>query len=273
MPTHHLLNGFSLWGLEGLYDPPISGVADVKADGYAAMEVSYFHIRAETVGAVKKNGLALIVQRACESVEDLVGALVSAKRHGALLVNVHAGNPHLSHEECVALVNGMIDAAEEHGMRLLFETHRGRITQDLYRTLRLVEAVPRMRLTMDVSHYILCEEQPGPTEQLMPYLRPLFDRVEMMHGRVCSGEQIQVDIGDGSGELAQLYKSFWTEVMRAWRKRSAPGSVFVFTPELGPPAYAITDSAGKEISTRWEQSKVIRQLGEEAWKASAVAVA
>lgn len=269
MPTHHLLPGFSLWGLEGLHDPAVDGVPHVKAAGYTVLEVPYYKVRPEVVAAVKKHRLDLVVQRRAVTVEELVPGLVAAKRHGAVFVNVHAGTPHMSHDDALQLVNGMIDAAEQHEIRLLFETHRGCITQDLFRTVVLVEAVRRMRLNLDVSHFIVCEETPGPTEELMPLLRHLFDRVEMMHGRISNGEQIQVDVGDGSGELAQCYKLLWSEAMRAWRLRSTPGSALIFTPELGPPTYAITDMEGREISDRWQQSLVIRKLAEDAWKLSA----
>jgi sugar phosphate isomerase/epimerase len=270
MPTHHLLAGFSLWGLEGLHDPPASGISAVKAAGYHTLEVGFIHLKDELVEQVRAAGLRLIVQRHCMTVEELVPALDAAKRHGVMLVNAHVGTPHLSTAEAADLAKGMIEAANSRGVRLLFETHRGRITQDLFRTLELLKAVPAMRLTLDVSHYIVCEEKPGPVAELMPLLRQLFDRVDMMHGRVSNGEQIQVDVGDGTGELPQRFKSFWCEAMRAWRLRSAPGSALVFTPELGPPSYAITDLDSREFSDRWEQSLVIRRLAEEAWKASAL---
>jgi sugar phosphate isomerase/epimerase len=273
MPTHHLLPGFSLWGLEGLHDPPATGISAVKAAGYSTLEVGFIHLTDALVERVRTAGLRLIVQRHCLTVEELVPALDAAKRHGAMLVNAHVGTPHLSASDAAELVNRMIEGASSRGVRLLFETHRGRITQDLYRTLDLLQAVPEMRLTLDVSHYIVCEEKPGPVPELMPLLSQLFERTEMIHGRVSNGEQIQVDVGDGTGELPQRYRDFWCEAMRAWRLRSAPGSALVFTPELGPPTYAMTDLAGRELSNRWEQSLVLRRLAEEAWKASALPAA
>ncbi|MGI8908679.1 MAG: sugar phosphate isomerase/epimerase family protein [Candidatus Sumerlaeaceae bacterium] len=272
VPTHHLLPGFSLWGIEELHDPPVAGIPALKEAGYATLEVAYYNISPEVVKAVQENGLRLIVQRTTSTVADLVPALEAAKRHGALLVNLHAGTPHMRTQEAADVVNAMIDAADSYSLQLLFETHRGTMTQDLLRTVDLVESVPRMRLTLDVSHYIIAEERPGPVDQLRPLLNTLLPRVQMIHGRISNGEQIQVDAGDGHGELAQLYKKFWCDAMRAWREHRAPGSAFVFTPELGPPIYALTDSKGHELSDRWQQSLVLRRLAEEAWKESARAI-
>ncbi len=54
--------------------------------------------------------------------------------------------------------------------------------------------------------------------------------------------------------------------MSHWRKGAGPGDVFPFASELGPPRYAITTPDGKEFSDRWEQSLVMKQLAEQAWK-------
>ena len=57
--------------------------------------------------------------------------------------------------------------------------------------------------------------------------------------------------------------------MRRWRLRAPAGSSLVFTPELGPPDYAIRGNDGNELTNRWEQSLVIRGMAAEAWKLSA----
>jgi hypothetical protein len=167
----------------------------------------------------------------------------------------------------------MIAEGKKRNLPVYFETHRGRFTQDLYRTAQLCTRLPDLLLTLDVSHYIVNEEKIGPTEELKPLLDVLLDRVGMIHGRVSNGQQIQVDIGDGSEELAQRYKRFWAEAMRRWRIRNPVGAALVFEPELGPPDYAIRDLSGKEFSNRWEQSLVLKRLGEEAWKEAATATA
>jgi hypothetical protein len=53
--------------------------------------------------------------------------------------------------------------------------------------------------------------------------------------------------------------------MRAWLPDTRPGEVLPFASELGPPAYAIVDPSGREISDRWEQSRVMKRLAEQAW--------
>jgi hypothetical protein len=50
-----------------------------------------------------------------------------------------------------------------------------------------------------------------------------------------------------------------------WLETAEPGDVFVFRPELGPPPYSIVGLDGNEISDRWEQAKVMAQLGRRLW--------
>lgn len=270
MPTHFLLPGQTLWGFEGIEDPPEAGIDRMPAAGFHIVETNESTLdRPGVMERIRRHHLRLVLQCYPMTVEDMRPSLKRAKELGAILVNAHAASPHLPEEEAVALVNGMYDAAAEEGVRLLLETHRGRITQDLYRTVRLCERVERLRLNLDVSHYIVCEERPGPTDDLKPLLSVLLDRADMIHGRISNGQQIQVDVGDGSGELAQGYLRFWAEAMRRWRLRNRAGSSLIFTPELGPPDYAIRNPAdGRELSDRWSQTLVLKRLGEQAWEMS-----
>lgn len=71
------------------------------------------------------------------------------------------------------------------------------------------------------------------------------------------------------GTPVGLFFDLWRECFRAWRKRAKAGDVMPFTSELGPPRYAITTPDGREISDRWQQSLVLREIAQDAWDASA----
>lgn len=272
MPTHQLLFGFSPWGFEGLHTPREDGIPRLKPAGFHCLEAQIAALMQDAfVARCKDEGLLLVAQCYPLTAEEIKPTLKRARDIGVVQVNAHAGTAHLTYEEAVSLLNGLYDEADAAGVRLLVETHRGRLTQDLFRTSPLCAAVPRLRVTLDVSHYVVCEERPGPTADLKPLLDPILDRAEMIHGRISNGEQIQVDVGDGQGEMAQLYVRFWAEAMRRWRLRAKPGSSLIFTPELGPPDYAIRDTTGREFSNRWEQSLVIRSMAEQAWKLAGAA--
>lgn len=270
MPTHQLLFGFTLWGFIKLYENREDGVPNLAPAGFSILEADIQAcLQPHFKQLCESNNLRPVVQCFPLTIDDGKKAFARARELDALLANAHAGTAHLSEDEAVKLVNGLYDEAERAGVKLVLETHRGRLTQDLYRTSNLCEKVPRLRFNLDVSHFVVCEERPGPSEDMKQLLDPILDRVEMIHGRISNGEQIQVDVGDGSGELAQTYRRLWAETMRRWRLRAPAGSSLVFTPELGPPGYAITDAAGREFSDRWQQSLVLRDLAQQAWNLSA----
>ena len=52
----------------------------------------------------------------------------------------------------------LIGEMEEEGVELQFETHRNCITNDLFTTLLLLDAIPELRLCADLSHFLLDRE-------------------------------------------------------------------------------------------------------------------
>lgn len=271
MPTHLLLKGATLWGLKGIYNPPEAGLQTLKERGVSVLEVSDSELTPELLTEIQRHQFGVVIQAYPDSAEKLDETLQLATASRARAINAHAATPHLSEDEAVQLISGLVEKAGAAGISLYFETHRGRITQDLYRTSMLAQRVPQMRFTLDVSHYVLAEERPGPTERLAPLLDTILNQTDMIHGRVSNGQQIQVHTIEKDSEITENHRKLWTETMRRWRLRNKPGSSLIFTPELGPPPYAIVDENGKELSNRMEQSEVLWDLAQSAWKASATA--
>lgn len=263
----------SLWGLSGL---PMGGpewsleekARLVKEAGFEAMECWLTpQNEAQVKEALDREGLRLALGHHPFSVEDTQRVLKQAERLGADYVFAQPGHAFMTEQEAAALVRDCVLAAEDAGITLFIETHRNTVTETLPQTLRLIEALPHIRLTADLSHYFVVSEFYGwESENLSERFAPILERTCGVHGRISNGEQIQVDVGDGTGDLAQAYVNLWTCALEAWLEGARPGDLFPFTPELGPPAYAIVHPDGSgEISDRWEQSLVMKQLGQEAW--------
>jgi hypothetical protein len=164
-------------------------------------------------------------------------------------------------DEGAAMVRRWMSDAEAVGVPLLFETHRDSLLNDLGYTLQLLDAVPEMRLCADFSHFVVDRELRLPLSDLnRGYFDRLLHRSDCFQGRVASSEQIQVQIGFPQHQKwVELFQGWWAEGMRLWRARSAANATLVFLCELGPPAYAITDAKGYELSDRWEEALTIRR--------------
>lgn len=216
-------------------------------------------------------GLALSVNVYPKSIEDMKSALDRAAAYGGIrAVNVQVMTPFLTGEGAIELLSGIADLADEYKLPVNVETHRGTITQDLIRTAEYVERIPNLRLTADLSHYVLAGEMLNVPEQADAHFRLLLSRADCIHARLSNGEQVQVDIGtDGSHPMLERYGQWWQDGMRSWRKSHPEGGSLLFIPELGPPPYAITidetTNRKREISDRWQQSLTLMHYARSLW--------
>jgi hypothetical protein len=58
---------------------------------------------------------------------------------------------------------------------------------------------------------------------------------------------------------------WWEYAIRSWRKRSRPDAVLTFLCELGPAPYAITGPDGLELSDRWQDALVMKDMIRKLW--------
>jgi hypothetical protein len=157
-------------------------------------------------------------------------------------------------------------------MPIHFETHRNCITNDLYTTVQLLEAVPAMRLAADLSHYVVDREMPcPPTPALQALVSRVLARSDSFQGRVAARGQIQIALDfPRNAKWVALFREWWREGFVSWRARHAGSeAALVFLSELGPPDYAITDRDGRELSDRWNEALQLAEWARETWLATA----
>ena len=215
----------------------------------------------------RKYGLKCMVNAFPATVEELPPLLQLAKELDACLVNVIGQVMPLTVEEGIPVVRQWMAEAEEAGLPLLFETHRDCTLNDLYYTLQLIEAVPKMRLCADLSHYVIDREMRLPlSARDRDYMHRILERSDCFQGRIANREQVQVQIGfPQHQEWVEQFKAWWKDGICMWRARNAGGATLVFLCELGPPPYAMTDANQVELSDRWEEALMIRSWVEQIW--------
>lgn len=266
--------GTALWSLINL---PMNGVTEwtldekfarVKAAGFEHVECWLEDSNeAEVSQALKTCDLKLILGHRPFNVEDTRSTVERAKRLGAEFLFMQPATAFTSLDEVVKIVREGHRIASDNGLACFVETHRNNYTETLPQILQLIEAVPEVRFTADLSHLVLVGEfYHSDVENALEKMRPILERTAHAHARICNGEQVQVDVGDGSDESAQFFVSLWAQAMKNWLQSAQTGDVFPFASELGPPRYAITLPDGREFSDRWEQSLVMKKLAEQAWE-------
>lgn len=174
------------------------------------------------------------------------------------------------------LVEEVLDASVTAGIPLYVETHRATLTQDIWRTVRLVERFPELRFNGDFSHWYTGHDLASTDfDESLEFMAPVLDRVRYLHGRIGTPGCIQVDVGDGSSEdrpHVDHFRRLWTKSFVGFLRSGdddvvpAPDAQIGFAPELLPPevGYARTfpDAEGRwrEEGDRWQQALVLTEI-------------
>ena len=215
-------------------------------------------------------GLKCMMNAFPGTVEELRPLLDLAVEMEACLVNVIGQVTPLTVSEGVPVIRRWLRDAERAGLPLLFETHRDCTLNDLHYTLRLIEAIPEMRLCADLSHYVIDREMRLPlSDRDREHMHRILERSDCFQGRIANREQIQVQIGFSQHQAwVEQFKAWWREGIGMWRRRAGDDATLVFLCELGPPPYAMTDGNQEELSDRWQEALTIRGWVESIWTAS-----
>ena len=157
------------------------------------------------------------------------------------------------------------------------ETHRARYLSSPFVAARLCDKIPQLRLTLDLSHWILvCERLIGSKAALgcrtsengaalyeQEVIDLLIDRVQHIHARLGSTQAPQLGSLPGSEahggqtdwerECSQYHETIW---MQVWKRRKASNAkVFTATPEYGPTPYTpMEPGSGKPLCDTWTQT-------------------
>jgi hypothetical protein len=169
----------------------------------------------------------------------------------------------------IPVIEGWLRIAQQEGMPIQFETHRNCITNDLFTTVQLLDAVTAMRLAADLSHYVVDREMPcPPPAPLQALITKVLQRSDSFQGRVAARGQIQIPLGfTQSAKWVELFRRWWREGFMAWHGRHQnDDAALVFLCELGPPDYAITAADGRELSDRWEEALTLSRWARELWR-------
>jgi hypothetical protein len=265
----------SLWAMErrrpdGAEWPLQTQLAMIRDAGFDGVGVRFVDPAfARTVTEfLRAHGMIWQAQCYPRSVEDLRPVLDLVAELGADHVNLQPDVRPLRVEDCVPLLDGWRRLADEAGVALNIETHRDRMTTDLHFMLRLLDCFPDLRLTGDLSHYLVGREFAWPvSEENHAQIRRVLDNCWALHGRVASREQVQVQLGfPQHAGCVGLFMDWWEYGIRSWRKRAGPDAVLTFLCELGPPPYAITGADGYELTERWEEALVMKDMVRGLWE-------
>lgn len=224
---------------------------------------------ARRAGALlKPHGKVIEAQCFPGTIDELKPALELAAAVGVHHLDIQADVRPRRLQECVPLIEGWRRLAEQVKFPVYFETHRDRMTTDLYFTLDLLDCFPDLKLLGDLSHFLVGREFATPlSQENQSLMHRIIDNCWAFHGRVASREQVQIEISfPHHQEWLDIFLDWWQYGFASWRRRASPDDSLAFVCELGPKPYAITGRDGNDTTDRWAEALLMREHVRKVWE-------
>jgi hypothetical protein len=254
-------------GLEWSLPEKLEMIRDAGFDGCGVRFFDLDYAR-EVTAFLRENAISWQAQCYPKSVDDLKPVLDHVAELGADHINLQPDVKPYRLEDCIPYIKGWLALARESGLELHIETHRDRMTTDLFFTLHLLDRFPDLRLTGDLSHYVVGREFSWPvSEENHALMHRVIDNCWGFHGRVASREQVQVQISFAhQKDWLDLFMGWWEYGFRSWRRRAPADATLTFLCELGPKEYAMTGADGYELSDRWQEALMLKDMVRALWR-------
>jgi hypothetical protein len=264
----------SLWAMErrrpdGLEWPLQQKLEMIRDAGFDGAGVRFFDYKyaKEITDFLRAHNMTWQAQCYPKTIDDLKPIIEHVRELGADHINLQPDVRPYRLEDCIPLIEGWRRIAHDARIPVHIETHRDRMTTDLFFTLHLLDCFPDMRLTADISHYVVGREFAWPiSEENHALMHRILDHAWGFHGRVASREQVQIQISFAHHkDWVDLFLGWWEYGFRSWRQRAPQDATLTFLCELGPKEYAMTGPDGYELSDRWEEAKMMMGMIRALW--------
>lgn len=183
---------------------------------------------------------------------DLYASWLDKMRDYPLVkINSQTGKDFFAFEDNKTLIDVATNFADEHDIAISHETHRNKFSFAAHITKEYLAAIPRLRLTLDASHWVCVAESYLYDQQ--ETLDFATSRTEHIHARVGYPEGPQVS--DPSilewEEALGVHLKWWDQAVFK-QQSSCSRSPITITTEFGPYPYMVKVPGGKEIADQWE---------------------
>ncbi len=152
-------------------------------------------------------------------------------------INCHTGNDFYSFEQNKAFIDAANKIAKENNIPIYHETHRGRFSYNLPDTKKYIQAIPELKMTLDISHWMVVHESLLENQDIE--LEEVLDRSYHIHARVGHAEGPQVNDPEAPEwkKAVDRHLDLWEKVIhQKWKTNST----YTITAEFGPADYMPT---------------------------------
>jgi hypothetical protein len=253
-------------GFERSLEENVGMIVEAGYDGVSGDYRNRDHVR-RLSGLLKAAGKTSEGQCFPKTVDDLKPVLEIATEFPLHHLDIQPDIRPRRLQDCIPLIEGWRRLSEEVDFPVYIETHRDRMTTDLFFVLDLIDCFPDLKLLADLSHFLVGREFATPVDATNHgYIHQVLDNSWAFHGRVASREQVQIEIAfPHHKEWLDIFEGWWEYGFRSWRKRAGADATLAFTCELGPKPYAITGPDGNDTTDRWAEALTLKSLAKAIW--------
>jgi hypothetical protein len=257
-------------GFERSLEDNIAMIIDAGYDGISTIWRDRDRMR-RVAELMKPAGLVAEGQCFPKTVDDLKPVLELAAEFPLHHLDIQPDIRPRRLQDCIPLLEGWRRLSEEVDFPVYIETHRDRMTTDLFFTLDLLDCFPDLKLLGDLSHFLVGREFAWPVSaEDHAFIHRILDNCWAFHGRVASREQVQIELSFPHHKMwVDLFAQWWEYGFRSWRKRAGQDESLAFVCELGPQPYAITGRDGNDTTDRWQEALVMKDMAKAIWSATA----
>lgn len=257
------------WG-SGL--SPSALPAAAAADGYDGVELWWPADGREQDGlaeAVTTAGgvLALLVTSPADDphahADEIEAQLVEVGRSGLAVehVTLHLGRDHWGLDAHHELARRVVDWRRRLGLDVLVELHRGRMLHSAHHSRELLAAHPELRVTFDVSHWIVVAE--SMLDDQAAAVELAIARADHIHARIGHPQGPQVTSPEtADAGIVERHFAWWERIVTRVRSEGRSATMLA---EFGPVPYAPAGLDGRAVvdparSNRWVMHEIRRRL-------------
>ena len=218
-----------------------------KSSGYDGLETWFpadEESQVELKAALEKYGLKVGFLNGTNKALPFEESLKAYTEHFETLIawkpayiNCHTGNDFYTFEENKAFIEAGNKVAKEQNIAIYHETHRGRFSYNLPDTKRYIQAIPDLKMTLDISHWMVVHESLLQNQDNL--LKEVLERSHHIHARVGHAEGPQVNDPEAPEwkKAVDRHMDIWEKVIRQkWETQE----VYTITTEFGPADYMPT---------------------------------
>ena len=242
----------------------------VKKEGYDGIEIwwpSEKKNQDELFTSLKKHDLQVgflcgsgesDYSKHLEQFRKMVTAAAKDAPQKPLYINCHSGRDHFSFRQSTAFVEFTTQLANETGLKICHETHRGRIMFAAHVTRQFMEQNPALRLTLDISHW--CNVHESLLHDQQQTVSMAIERTDHIHARIGhpEGPQVNDPRAPEWKDIVDAHLAWWDKVVEIKSKKNEQVTILT---EFGPPDYMPTLPYTRQaLANQWSINVYMMQL-------------